>query len=105
MIINKTFSDYGNREYMRITGDIYMKEVPPTLWELWYGDGSHSIALSNIEFHFLRAKNGEEDMALFCENLSELRCDLANEFNNLINNNVVSDDCYDTFTPKSTMIY
>ena len=42
---------YGNREYMRITGDDNMKEVPPTLWELWYGDGNHSIALSNIEFH------------------------------------------------------
>lgn len=80
MLMHEIKFEYSNQMYQRITDDKKFEKVPKRIWELWYSNEEHAIAICNLDSLFLKVISGEESVHYMHESLSRLRDELANEF-------------------------
>ena len=79
-LISQIKSNYTNSDYVGITGDRYMREVPDSIYKLWYSDGSHSLAYCNLDYYRNRCIAKEISINSFYEDLIDLRDRFSYEF-------------------------
>lgn len=72
--------NYSNRMYQLASGDKFLDNVPQNLWELWYSDGNHKLAVCYLDVLFKRVQSGEEEIESAYEKIIVLKDALAHEF-------------------------
>lgn len=79
-LIHEIKLEYSNQMYQQITGDMHFENVPQRLWELWYSDENHRLALCNLDSYYLKFLSGEESIDSMYDAVCKLKEALAEEF-------------------------
>ena len=72
--------EYSIDEYVRISGDRYLKHIPENLRVLWYSDNMKRIATCNMEYYFDRYRTGLMTTEHLVNMMTGLVDDFAHEF-------------------------
>lgn len=74
----------GNEAYCSLTGDRRLEFVPPTLWRLWYGQGTDFPTACELDYYCQLCRSGQltEDECL--RKFDALQEALAYEFGDLL---------------------
>ena len=79
-LIHEINLQYSNRMYQLVSGDMSIDNVPQKLWELWYSNENHELAVCNLDALYKSVQAGEEETESAYEKIIALRDALAHEF-------------------------
>lgn len=74
----------GNEAYCSLTGDRRLEFVPPTLWRLWYGQGTDFPTVCELDYYYQLCRSKQLTEAECMQKFDALLEALAYEFGDLL---------------------
>lgn len=79
-LIHEIKLQYSNRMYQSVSGDMFLENAPQKLWELWYSNGNHELAVCNLDALYIKVQAGKEEIESAYEKIIALKDALAHEY-------------------------
>lgn len=74
----------GNETYCSLTGDRRLENIPPTLWQLWYGRGKDFPTVCELDYYCQLCHSGQLTETECMAKFNALLDALAEELSDLI---------------------